>query len=440
MGEWNGPWSDGSKEWTPYWLKKLGHTFGDDGVFWMSYKDMLETFSLIHRTRLFDRAWTVVQQWTSAHVSWVTGYLLVKFGITVHRAGTVVVVLSQLDDRYFCGFEGEYWFELHFVLRAAGAAEHVCRVRPAFKWDSRSVSCEVDLAPGEYEVLPKIAATRAPSAQPVEAVVRRYAERNPQKLRQVGMSYDLAHAKGGVPDEDALLEGRRTAARQKKDRKKQKERRKKALAKAVQKAQEALSEVVKAGGGDAKAAPEGEAAAVAEKPAGEAQGTTTNGGQQPTPEPEPVVAGAVDAAQSAPEPQQPEKDAAPAPAPTESKQPEQEKEAKEAKGDEGDEVAATTKTEKAEEKKEKVEEKADENKDDESEDEEESSGSSDSSDSDSDSDSDAEPKLSPWNAVAVVGLRVYARDPDVAVSLIKPTETDEVTNLTVEGKPAGATI
>jgi hypothetical protein len=35
IGEWNGPWSDGSKEWTPYWLKKIGHTFGDDGVFWV---------------------------------------------------------------------------------------------------------------------------------------------------------------------------------------------------------------------------------------------------------------------------------------------------------------------------------------------------------------------------------------------------------------------
>lgn len=37
LGEWNGPWSDGSAEWTPYWMKKLNHTFGDDGVFWMSY-------------------------------------------------------------------------------------------------------------------------------------------------------------------------------------------------------------------------------------------------------------------------------------------------------------------------------------------------------------------------------------------------------------------
>ncbi|KAG6834302.1 hypothetical protein H0H93_010602, partial [Arthromyces matolae] len=38
-GEWRGPWSDGSKEWSKEWLPDaleiLGHTFGDDGQFVM---------------------------------------------------------------------------------------------------------------------------------------------------------------------------------------------------------------------------------------------------------------------------------------------------------------------------------------------------------------------------------------------------------------------
>lgn len=97
LGEWNGPWSDGSKEWTPYWLKKMDHTFGDDGVFWMSYHDMLNTFMYIHRTRLFDDRWTVVQQWTSANVSWVMGFLKTKFQIEVKKGGLVVVVLAQVS-------------------------------------------------------------------------------------------------------------------------------------------------------------------------------------------------------------------------------------------------------------------------------------------------------------------------------------------------------
>lgn len=39
--EWTGPWSDGSKEWTPEWLDilpRLGHVFGEDGEFIMECK------------------------------------------------------------------------------------------------------------------------------------------------------------------------------------------------------------------------------------------------------------------------------------------------------------------------------------------------------------------------------------------------------------------
>jgi len=30
--EWKGAWSDGSAEWTPQWMERLNHKFGDDGV------------------------------------------------------------------------------------------------------------------------------------------------------------------------------------------------------------------------------------------------------------------------------------------------------------------------------------------------------------------------------------------------------------------------
>lgn len=98
MGEWTGPWSDGSSEWTPYWMEKLGHKFGDDGLFWMLYEDLLKRFDLLDRTRLFDHNWTVVQQWTSVSVGWVTGFLNTKFSVVIKRKGPTVFQLCQVSD------------------------------------------------------------------------------------------------------------------------------------------------------------------------------------------------------------------------------------------------------------------------------------------------------------------------------------------------------
>lgn len=95
-GEWNGPWSDGAKEWTPYWMHKLNYRFGDDGLFWMSYDDLQKRFELLDRTRLFDEKWTVVQHWTSVSVAWVTGYLNTKFIVEIKKAGPTVFVLCQV--------------------------------------------------------------------------------------------------------------------------------------------------------------------------------------------------------------------------------------------------------------------------------------------------------------------------------------------------------
>ncbi|KKY29498.1 putative calpain-1 catalytic subunit [Diaporthe ampelina] len=157
IGEWNGRWSDGSEEWTPYWMEKLDHRFSNDGIFWMEYGDTLQTFRFIYRTRLFDEEWTVIQQWASCSVSWVTGYLRTKFILDVKKAGMVVIVMAQLDTRYFRGLEGQYEFSLHFVITAERNQKHT-----------------------------------------VESLVPQYARSNPQKLRQVGLQYDLAHAKGGM--------------------------------------------------------------------------------------------------------------------------------------------------------------------------------------------------------------------------------------------------
>lgn len=197
-GEWNGPWSDGSPEWTPYWLRKLNYRFGDDGVFWMTFEDMLSRFQILHRTRLFDKDWTVIQKWASINISWVPVYHTTTFVVDIHRPGTVVFVVSQLDDRYFCGLEGEYRFSLAFVLYdvTSQPVEQICRVQPIQEaWTDRSISCEVYLPPGRYQVIPKITATKDHSSRKVEDVVKEMAEKYPEKLRQVGINYDISHAK-----------------------------------------------------------------------------------------------------------------------------------------------------------------------------------------------------------------------------------------------------
>ncbi|KAH8591345.1 hypothetical protein B0O99DRAFT_632494 [Bisporella sp. PMI_857] len=435
LGEWNGPWSDGSREWTPYWLKKIGHTFGDDGVFWMSYKDMLETFMFIHRTRLFDEKWTVVQQWTSADVSWITGYLQTKFQIEVKKAGLIVIVLTQLDDRFFKGFEGEYHFELHFLLQNVGAAsgEHICRVRPIHKWENRSVSCEIDLEPGNYEVLPKITASRNTGASPVEQIVKEYADKNPQKLRQVGMQYDLAHSKGGVQDEDDLVEKKRAEEKKKREEKKakRKAKKKKAITKAAQameKAADAMKEIVKT---DQK---KSEEKSTEVKSDDKKDPTVSEESKAKTKEGEIEASKPVD--KPAEETQKPAVEAQPESASATSAKPSDEakKDESSAPKAEGLKDAPAPAPEKEEPKRsEPVEEASKENEDQADEDEDESDSEEEKSDDEGDN-------AQKWNAVCVLGLRVYSRDPEVTITLVKATDAAEATTLTVDGKPAGATM
>lgn len=47
----------------------------------------------------------------------------------------------------------------------------------------------------------------------------------------------------------------------------------------------------------------------------------------------------------------------------------------------------------------------------------------------------------PWNAVCVLGLRVYSQDLDVSIKLVKPKDVEEGAILDVDGDtPAGATM
>lgn len=178
-------------------MQLLNHRFGDDGMFWISYKDFLRKYQSLDRTRLFGPEWQITQQWTTVNVPWSADYNDTMYSITVTQPGPVVVVLSQLDSRYFKGLEGQYTFQLQFRLEKDGDDSCVVRSHSNYSM-SRSVSTDVELEPGIYSVLMKITAKRWTGDLTPDQVVRNSCMERPEKLIQVGLSYDLAHAKGEI--------------------------------------------------------------------------------------------------------------------------------------------------------------------------------------------------------------------------------------------------
>ncbi|KAL8666873.1 MAG: hypothetical protein Q9202_001113 [Teloschistes flavicans] len=213
--EWQGAWSDGSEQWTPEWMELLNHRFGDDGMFWISYKDFLRKYQSLDRTRLFGPEWQVTQQWTTANVPWSADFNDTKFDLTITRPGPVVIVLSQLDSRYFRGLEGQYEFQLNFRLEKDDDAEFMVRSHSNYSM-SRSVSTDIELEPGTYSVLMKITAKRWSGDVTPDEVVRNNCTGRPEKLIQVGLSYDLAHAKGQIKETEKEKAAREAAEKKKK--------------------------------------------------------------------------------------------------------------------------------------------------------------------------------------------------------------------------------
>ncbi|KAF7563200.1 hypothetical protein G7046_g903 [Stylonectria norvegica] len=217
-GEWKGPWSDGSKEWTPEWLKKLDHQFGDDGDFWIEYSDLLRKYQAFERTRLFASDWRVTQTWTTFTVPWTLDYQDTYFTFAISEPGPVVIVLAQLDDRYFRGLEGQYCFKLGFRLHKAGQEDYIVRSQTPYRM-TRSVNVELDLEAGEYEVRVRIDANRDQDILPIDEVIRRNAKNRRDKLIRIGLAYDLSHSKGRIVESSA--EKAAKVAHEKKEKDKQ---------------------------------------------------------------------------------------------------------------------------------------------------------------------------------------------------------------------------
>jgi hypothetical protein len=144
-------------------------------------------------------------------VPWTVDYHDTKFAFTISKPASVVVVLTQLDTRYFKGLEGQYFFDLAFRLHKAGEEDYIVRSHGNYCM-RRSVSAELDLdEAGEYSVLIKVTAQRDLTALPVETVIRDNAKERRDKLVRIGLAYDLAHAKGQVEETEEEKKSREKA-------------------------------------------------------------------------------------------------------------------------------------------------------------------------------------------------------------------------------------
>jgi chemotaxis protein histidine kinase CheA len=301
---------------------------------------------------------------------------------------------------------------LHFILQEKGAAagEHIVRARGAW-FGNRSISAEINLEPGNYEVLPKIVASKNEAAPDVFDVVTKLADVNPQKLRQIGMNYDTANARGVVElteEEKKRKEQKKKEAYDKKKKEKEdaeeektefeawkKERREREAKKgtetvkdekkdapvqsekpattqtADQKKEDTSSDLVE--GSPKTEAPSTEKKETTEAEVNEKEKDGTSVSENSIPDNTTQVGATASTALSG-DPEGDVADATPTPAPLPIPAP------------------VTSKT-------------------------------------------------NPWNAVCVLGLRVYSQDPDVSIKLIKPADPEEAAVLDADGATAaGATM
>jgi hypothetical protein len=69
--------------------------------------------------------------------------------ITIPKPSFTIIVLSQLDTRYFKDISGRFYWSFDFLLFKRGQTEPIAVSSPPRFW-SRSVNLELDLEAGDY--------------------------------------------------------------------------------------------------------------------------------------------------------------------------------------------------------------------------------------------------------------------------------------------------
>lgn len=131
-----------------------------------------------------------------------------------------MIVLSQLDDRYFRGLQGQYRFELAFRLHKAGHEDYLVRSQRPYRM-TRSANVELDLEEGEYQIRVKVTAFRYGKILPIEEVIRNNARSRRDKLLRLGLAYDLAHGKGKFVESAEEKDARESQEKKARDKKKE---------------------------------------------------------------------------------------------------------------------------------------------------------------------------------------------------------------------------
>jgi hypothetical protein len=111
---------------------------------------------------------------------------------------------------------------LHFRLDKEGEHDYIVRSHGNYSMN-RSVSTDLELDAGTYSVLMKITAKRDKNYPTPEDVIRANVRRRQNKLIQVGLSYDLAHAKGEIRETEAEKQKRISREEKKKAKEKKKQ-------------------------------------------------------------------------------------------------------------------------------------------------------------------------------------------------------------------------
>jgi len=168
-----------------------------------------------------------------------------KFHIKLTKDSPLVLVLSQLDGRYFKGLQGQYSFRLHFRVHEQdrpGAEDYIVRSHGNYLME-RSVTIEIpNMAAGNYSIFVSVSAERDSKLLSIEDVVKRECRKRVEneKLAQVGHAHDLAHSKASAHLEELAKIRKKTDQKNASDARKSERRRtweKRHLTKDIQKRQ-----------------------------------------------------------------------------------------------------------------------------------------------------------------------------------------------------------